>query len=166
MLVREFHDFYPEGCTALRLRDIVGLRSGRYERLWERMLAAEGMLDHVGLPYEVPLRDLATLLRALRRRGEFVILECEDRDADVEDYYVGRVLAVGRDSVRFAPFDPLGRWEERAHVIPLSEVTQVQFDAPYSNTFAKYLRGSGPPSGAAKGARARRPRVPVRARGA
>lgn len=42
VMLWQFHDFYPEGFTTLRLSDITEIRSGEHERLWERMLAGEG----------------------------------------------------------------------------------------------------------------------------
>src|SRR5262249_25569874 len=69
VLLQQFHDFYPEGYAVLRLRDVTDLRSGKYERHWERMLAGEGLLERVGIPYNVPLEDVPGLLKALQQRG-------------------------------------------------------------------------------------------------
>lgn len=141
VLLRQFHDFYPEGNTALRLRDITDVRSGEYERHWERMLAAEGSLDQVTATDDIPLDDISQLLLALQRRGQNVIVECEDTDEDVQDFYIGQILSVDEDSVCFANFDALGRWDDAPDTIPFEEITQVQFDTPYVQTFSKYLEG-------------------------
>src|SRR5205085_12079359 len=34
VLLHQFHDFYPEGYTALRAADIKRVRSGKHERSW------------------------------------------------------------------------------------------------------------------------------------
>jgi len=60
VLMHQFHDFYPEGYTALRVADIKGVRSGDHERFWEMMLRGEGIMDRVGISYEVPLDDFRT----------------------------------------------------------------------------------------------------------
>jgi len=65
VLLHQFHDFYPEGYTALRVADIKRVRSGAHERSWETMFRGEGLLDRVGIPYEVPLDDYRSLLAAL-----------------------------------------------------------------------------------------------------
>lgn len=145
VLIRQFHDFYPEGCTALRWGDITAVRSGAHERLWERMLAGEGLLDPVGAGRGVPLDDTSGMLRALRRRGQNVILECEDPTEAREDFYIGRILSVGPRSVRFANFDALGRWDPAPHSIPFVHITKVQLDTPYARTFSRYLRQADPP---------------------
>lgn len=140
----QFHDFQPEGYTVLRIKDITNIRSGRYERQWEEMLAAEGTLQHVGLPYDVPLDTMELLLRALQQHGRNIIVECEDPDENLEDFYIGRVLGVNGESLYFTNFDGMGRWDKQPHEIPLLEITKIQFETPYANTFSKYLKGSCP----------------------
>jgi hypothetical protein len=144
VLILQLHDFYPEGYTALRIEDITDLRSGDYERHWERMLAGEGILDRVALPHDVPLDDVSSLLKSLQLRGDNVIVECEDEEEDIEDFYIGRLLSVDDDSICFANFDGLGRWDEAPHTIRFEEITRVQFETPYVRTFSRYLQGPGP----------------------
>lgn len=144
LLLYQFHDFYPEGYIALRVRDIARLRSGENERFWERMLAAERLLDAVNVAQDLPLDGTSQMLSALERRGENIIIECEDAESRIEGYFIGRILSVGDDAVCFANFDALGRWDESPHVIPFREITRVQFDTPYVRTFSKYLQGPCP----------------------
>jgi hypothetical protein len=141
VLVHQFHDFYPEGYTAVRVRDITDVRSGEYERHWERMLSAEGLLGGITVTGDIPLDDIPPLLTALQQRGQNVIVECEDPDVDVEDFYIGQILSVGEDSVCFANFDGLGRWDDAPHTIPFGEITKLQFETPYVQKFSKYLEG-------------------------
>jgi hypothetical protein len=141
VLLKQFHDFYQEGYTAVRVRDITDVRSGEYERHWERMLAAEGLLDRITAAGDVPLDDIPQLLKALQRRAQNVIVECEDPNEDVEDFYIGQILSVDEDSVCFANFDGLGQWDDAPHTIPFGEITKVQFETPYLQTFSKYLEG-------------------------
>lgn len=144
VLLYQFHDFYPEGYAALRVRDITDIRSGEHERHWEHMLTMEKLLDSVQTPDDVSLDNISELLRTLERRGKNIIVECEDGDREIEDFYIGRILSLEEKSVRFANFDPQGRWDDSPHVIPLREITQVQFETPYVNTFSKYLQGTCP----------------------
>jgi len=141
VLLQQFHDFYPEGYTAVRVRDITDVRSGEYERHWERMLAGEGQFDRITDPGDVPLDNIPQLLQELQRRGQNVIVECEDPDEDIEDFYIGQILSVDEESVCFANFDGLGRWDEAPDTIPFGEITKVQFETPYVQTFSKYLEG-------------------------
>ncbi len=145
VLFAPFHDFYAEGFEVVRLEDITALRSGEYERHWDRMLQHEGALDHLGSPPEVPLDDIGQLLRALKQAGHNVIVECEDQEE--EDFFIGEILDVGDRMLKFANFGGLGNWDEQPDDIPLTEVTRVQIGTPYVRTFSKYLEGPCPHSG-------------------
>jgi hypothetical protein len=104
-------------------------------------MTGEGLLDRVPATSDVPLDDTAHLLSALQHREQNVIVECENRDADEKDFYIGQILSVDVRSLSFANFDALGRWDERPHTIPIETITKVQFDTPYVRTFSKYVEG-------------------------
>lgn len=144
VLLQQLHDFYVEGYTTIRLADISDIRSGEHERYWERILAGEGILDQIRPPCDVPLDDVASLLEFFQQRGDNVIVECEDRDENLEDFYIGRILSVDNESISFANFDTLGRWDDDPHTVSLQEISKVQFDTPYLKTFSKYLEGPCP----------------------
>jgi hypothetical protein len=143
VLLHLFHDFYPEGYSALRVADIEEVRSGENERYWEAMFRGEGLMDQVGIPYEVPLDDVRTLLAALHERGQHVIIECEDRStAEYDEFYIGRLVALDDETVSIRTFDSMGEWDEGPRIITYGDITRVQFDTPYINTMTKYLKGS------------------------
>jgi hypothetical protein len=139
VLLQNFHDFHPEGYVALRVRDVTDIRSDEHERLWERMLAGEGLIDRIPIPDDVRLSDASDLLESLQERGRYVIVESEDPDEDLRDFHIGLILSVDADSVCLAHFDGLGVWDDAPHVIPFDEITKVQIEAPYAQIFSKYL---------------------------
>jgi hypothetical protein len=141
VLVHQFHDFFPDGYTALRIADIKRVRSGEQERFWEKMLRGEGLLDQVGIAYDLPCDDFRSLLSALHAREQHVIVECEDRkDVDRDEFFIGVLLAIEEDIVFMLPFDVIGEWYDEPIIITLDTITKVQFDTPYANTFRKYLK--------------------------
>ncbi len=144
VLLQQFHDFYPEGYTTLRVQDITDIRSGEHERHWERMLAAEGLLDLNANFQDVLLDDISQLLIALQERGQNIIIESEDPFGDKEDFYIGKILSVDEKSVCFANFDALGNWDESPDMISYDEITKVEFETPYIQLFSKYLTGTIP----------------------
>jgi hypothetical protein len=145
VLVQTFHDFYPEGYSALRIEDIKRVRSGKHERFLERVFRGEGLMEHVGISYDVPLDDFRSLLGGLHERGQHVVIECEDREnAAHNDYFIGRILSVDDESVTALYFNPLGVWDDEPSIISLGDITQVEFDTPYINIMSKYLKD--PPS--------------------
>jgi hypothetical protein len=147
VLFHQFHDFYPEGYTALRVADVKRVRSGEHERFWEAIFRGEGLMDRVGIPYDVPLEDFRSLLAALHGRGQHVILECEGRRTDDDDFFIGRIIDLGDEAVSLRYFDPLGRWDEEPCVIEYGDITKIQFDTPYINTISKYLKSLPPGNG-------------------
>ncbi len=145
VLLQQFHDFLPEGYTALRVSDIKRVRSGEHERFWETMLRGEGTMDGVGIPYEVPLDDFRSLLTALHGRCQYLIVECEDRKtAEYDDFIIGRIVALDYETVSVLHFDSLGAWNDEPCIIAYSDITKIQFDTPYINTITKYLKKSPP----------------------
>ena len=141
VLLHQFHDFYPEGYTALRVADIKRVRSGEHERFWEAMFRGKDLMERVGIPYEVPLDDFRSLLAALDGRGQHVIIECEDRRTEeYDEFYIGRIVALEDETVSIRYFDSMGRWDEEPCIIACGDITKIQFDTPYINTMSKYLR--------------------------
>src|SRR5882672_10714978 len=82
VLLHQFHDFYPEGHTALRVADIKRVRSGEHERFWEAMFGGEGLIERVGISNGVALDDFRSLLGALHGRDQYVIIECESQESE------------------------------------------------------------------------------------
>ena len=107
------------------------------------MLAKEGLIDEINLPIELPLNDVEHLLKSLQARGKNIIIECE-RSGENKDFYIGKILDVNKSSARFANFDALGNWDERPHKILYDDITRIEFDTPYVQTFSKYLQGPCP----------------------
>ena len=145
VLLHQFHDFYPEGYTALRVADIERVRSGEHERFWEAMFRGEGLMERAGIPYGVPLDDFRSLLGALHGRGQHVVIECESREkANDNDFLIGRIIALDEESVSILHFDSIGVWYDEPSVIAHGDITQVQFDTPYINTITRYLEQPPP----------------------
>jgi hypothetical protein len=141
LLLHQFHDFYLEGYTALLVADIKRVRSGEHERFWEEMLRGEGLMERIGISYQVPLEDFPPLLTFLHGRNQYVIVECEDRkNADYDDFFIGRIVSLDDESVSILGFDSVGRWENTPSIIAYSDITKIQFDTPYINTITKYLK--------------------------
>jgi hypothetical protein len=143
-LMHCFDDFQPDGYTVFRVNDVADVRSGKYERHWDRMLAGEDLLDGLELDLRFDLTSMQSAIESIAREYGRLIIECEDQDEDVEDFYIGQVVSIGGDTVQFDHFDGLGQWEESAASVPLEEITLLQFETPYIHRFWKYVSGTAP----------------------
>lgn len=136
-----FHDFMPDGFTVFRIAEVTGVRSGKYERHWERMLNDEGLLTALASPPSLDLTNMKSAIDSIKSQYEGIIVECEDAEDESEDFYIGSVLSSNENDVTIRHFDGLGVWEDKPYTIPLDEVSLIQFDTPYINRFWKYLAG-------------------------
>jgi hypothetical protein len=146
-----FHDFMPDGFSLFRIADVTSVRSNKYERFWDKMLRAEGLLGGLTNPPNVDLKTLPRALNSIASAVDELIVECErQRNADdawlSDKFFIGRAIEINKEDVLFVEFDALGRWEKWPTAIPLDEITLVQFDTPYINHFRKHLTGRPPES--------------------
>ena len=139
----QFHDFYPEGVTVMHVDDIESIRCGKHELHWLKMLQAEGIVQSLP-PVNFLVDDLKSMLKQLKVKREHCIVECEGYDDEESDFYIGRVIAVKDYYCRFAYFDALGRWDDKLNEIPFDQITRLEFDSPYINTFSRHLSGPCP----------------------
>ncbi|WP_425617413.1 hypothetical protein NA78x_001089 [Anatilimnocola sp. NA78] len=142
LMLHQFHDFSPDGHTVLRVGDVSDVRSGEYERQWEKMLAGEGI--PIDFSSDLPITDMATLADSLLHRSVPVIIHCEDKLRDLEDFYIGNVLSVDGANVSFVSFDALGKWDKEPLTIPIGDITRWEIDTTYATKFSKYLEGPCP----------------------
>ncbi len=143
-LLHCFHDFMPDGYIVFRLAYVETVRSNEYERFWDRMLAAEGLLSGVDEKPEVDLTSFGSAIRSISNHFQMMIIESQFPGEESQDFYIGQVVSLKKDEVVFDHFDGLGRWESEPSVIPLREISFVQFATPYIEIFGKYLDGPRP----------------------
>ena len=144
VLLFVFHDFHPEGCQVVRLKDITGVRSDEHERAFEKLLAAEGLLDAVGISSVPPLDDMATLLQHLADTDRPAIVEKESHDDEEEVFLIGFVDCVEEGDCWVHHFDAFGEWDEVPSSIPVDGVTCVQLEASYLETFLRHIPPRNP----------------------
>lgn len=143
-LMHCFNDFMPDGYIVFRLAYVDTLRSNKYERFWDRMLAAEGLLSGVDVKLEIDLTSFGSAIHSISNRFETMIIESQSPGEESQDFYIGQVVSLKKNKVVFDHFDALGRWESEPSVIPLREISFVQFATPYIEIFGKYLNGPRP----------------------
>lgn len=83
---------------------------------------------------------MRSAIESIARCYDHMIIECEDEEEDVEDFYIGTLVATSDNGIRFRHFDALGYWERRPSTIVLADISRVQFDTPYANIFSRHTR--------------------------
>ena len=88
LLLWQFHDFYPDGFTLIRLDGITEYRSGKYEDFWTDMLRREQIVEVLPDP-QIDISSERTILASLQKTQKNFIVESEDPNEDIEDFYLG-----------------------------------------------------------------------------
>lgn len=142
VLLHQFHDFYPEGYTAMLLEDIQDIRCEKRNQLFRNIIRSEGICTDYSLEHIIDLRSVELLMKSLFGRYDFVILECESRVwAEEDDYYIGRILSVDEERTVLKCFDSEGVWDSRSTSVQHRDVSKIEFDSPYINLFSRHLEG-------------------------
>lgn len=142
ILLYAFSDFHPDGCYVLRTQDVVQVRSGKCERVNERILELEGLLDWVRISTMPPLDDLRALLGHLCEARLPCIVEREPllgEDEDKERFLIGFVTRVGKRRCRVHHFNALGEWDDEPTRIKIENITCVQLEALYTETWLRHI---------------------------
>ena len=142
VLLHEIHEFQPDGCRVFRLRDISGVRSGRFERASEQVIEGVGALDRFGIATMPPLQDMRALLLHLHEQRIPAIVEREPLEGESpwrERFLIGYVTRVGKKRCRIHHFDALGRWKKKPKRIKIKHITCVQLESPYTEAWIRHI---------------------------
>jgi hypothetical protein len=137
VLLLQFHDFYPEGYTILRTKDILKVRSGERESFWESILRSEGIISQVEISSDIPLNNIKSFLET--QLGQHLIIECENQDSEEDEFYIGRLLSLKDGFASQRTFNSLGVWDDYPTNISYDKITKLQFNTPYIKIISKYL---------------------------
>jgi hypothetical protein len=140
VLMHQFHDFYSEGFTAIRLQDIECVESGRRDDVIRDIINYEKLAEHPPPQCGLDLSSMLAFIRSLVGRYQLVVLECESRTwCEEDEYYLGRLLSADENGVVVRCVDPVGAIDRDTTSVCHDDVTKVQFDTPYINLFARYV---------------------------
>jgi len=141
ILIHEINDFHLDGYTVIPLRNLYAVRSGKAERMIERVFTGEGAFDKITVPEEVRLDSFRDLFRSIQKLGKLVIVDSVEVDGETmeEDSFIGKIVGMSPRSVAILNFNGAGEWETEPTVVSYKQIKWVTFDNEYVNTFAKYL---------------------------
>ena len=130
-LLAEEDDFYLNGFTVRRLRDIyeLGDRKGIYQSIAEQESLTDFDAPDVGVS------DWYSVFASLQGLGKHIIVE---REYEPDFFRIGIIEAVEQDHAVLRHYDADGIWQEPER-IDYREITSVTFDDRYSRVFSKYV---------------------------
>lgn len=137
VLIHNAENFLLDGYSVIRTSDITNIRSNKYERFSERVYRAEVLANQIGIDFDVALDDWQSVFRSLKKTGLNVIIEHETLEND--DFYIGKLVRINKNSVSMLYFDASGKWDEAPVNISYEDITIVRFKERYIEIFSKYL---------------------------
>lgn len=141
VVIKQFHDFYCEGYSALRISDISSLQSRKQDAFWTEMFRSEGLMEGLEAPDNLVMDDIGSLLRSLSKLNRNVVIQCEHCRRDEHEYWaIGQIVSLDALSVTFLGFDVMGKWHKEPDQVFYSAITQIQFDTPYINVYSRHVR--------------------------
>ena len=137
LLFQFIYDFHFDGYYIIDISSIKAIRSNKYERFFEKMLDAEGMIEHIADPECCDIQDWKSALRSLNSTGENIIVEWMD-DGELV-FFIGKVARFNKNYASFRQFDAVGKWIA-PWPIPYDNIVDIQFRNKYINIFSKYVK--------------------------
>lgn len=131
-LVMVEDDFWLDGYQILRNSDITSLKLTDTNRHCMNILRKEGLLRNISNP-AIDIDAWPSVFRSLKKHDKFVIVE----DEIEEDFLIGPIARVNKNTVSIKCFDGTGRWEGVQN-IRYEDITTVRFDCRYILYHQKY----------------------------
>jgi hypothetical protein len=142
-----FRDFRADGYSAVPLHRIKRITTGRYERAYTRICAADGLLTRCKPP-RTDLGSLIGLLATLQRTRKPITLNAASTTATGQ-VTLGRLVGVSDESILIRPFDAAAEWLRGTRSVPLADLLDIQWDSHSLRTYARHLPPlPGDPGGA------------------
>ena len=129
------YDFQIDGFKIIRNEDISSSQVTPASRYCSKIMQKEGLLDILKNPPELEIKNWVTVFQQLKRNRKIVIIENEEEN----DFFIGPIYRVGKQSVTIRGFDGTGKWQEKENVA-FSVITSVAIDCRYIRFHEKYLR--------------------------
>ena len=130
----EEDDFIGDGFSIRRICDLKKVEI-KDDKCIE-FLRKEKVFDSINPP-PVQLDSWRTIFESLKKSEKYVIVEHDSLDEDEEDFVIGRIDKINKNSLIMKNFDADGVWDEM--ILPFSWITSVTFRSRYVSTWEKYL---------------------------
>lgn len=130
-------DFRLDGFTVRQIADVVSAEQikGTYLKIHQ----AEGNLARLSVP-PINIKSWRHVFNSIIASSEVVSIEGYAPNSAAKYFFVGRVLAVGEQGIRFRTFDGSGEWSEKPITVPYANIFSMTFGSSYITTYCKYVK--------------------------
>lgn len=131
-------DFRDEGYAILRTKDIMDAYSNESVAFNEQICISEGLQDKIYQDHVKEIDSLKQIFLQLNNYDGFICVQCEQQ-LERCSFYMGRIVDVEDDTVRFKDIGMDGVWDDEVHDIPYEDITQISYGDNYSKMYYKYV---------------------------
>ncbi len=138
ILVREFVDFTAKSLNIIPLNKLSKIKFDKKQRNFSRILKLEKLVDKAIIFDKITLESYSEIFKAIRKKYKYVIIE--DVFDGENNFYIGEIARVNKESVSIFYFDIMGKVDDSATTIPFKDIANIEYDSDYINRFIKYLK--------------------------
>jgi len=130
-------DWHHDGFLVMPVKYRTGVRHGKYEKTYHRILKSEGCLTDVIKPNWLKIGSYKSAFKSLEANCNNVTIE--SRLPSVDEFVVGEIKNITDKEVHLKGFDATAKWQDGVYKIPLKDITTLKFGDEYSSVFRKYV---------------------------
>jgi len=131
-------DFHDEGYAIVRTKDVVDVYSKESDSFNEQICISEGLQEKIHQEYVKEINSLKQIFLQLNDYDGFICIQCEQQ-LEKCSFYMGKIVAIEDDTVRFKDVGMDGVWDDEVHDIPYEDITQISYGDNYSKMYYKYV---------------------------
>lgn len=139
LLIQNEIDFQLDGFSIVPTYTVAKIRCNKTDKFHKSILKKERIFEKdYGLTFTVELIDWKTIFKSLKTNNKIVSIEDEAND---ETYYIiGHIVRVNQKTVSIQYFDSMGQLDGESTKVRYEDITMLNFDNRYINTYSKYLK--------------------------
>ncbi len=137
LLINYIYDFNLDGLMILRRSDITNIVSSKTCKFQKKLLVAAGIFGNIDFKVKYKLGSWLEFIADASKRHKYFIFEQEDNGDD--EFLIGRIERVNKNSVRFKCFTGIARWIEEPSSVKLKNITSCQVGNNYLNVYECYF---------------------------
>ena len=138
ILIREFVDFTSKSLIIIPLNKLTKIKYDKKQKNFTRILKLEKRVDNSLVFDKITLESYREIFKAIKKKYKYVIIE--DVFEGESNFCIGEIARVNKESVSIFYFDIMGKVDTYTTTTPFKDITNIEYDSDYLNTFIKHLK--------------------------